>query len=681
MVDAGNDVKIGLPQNEVTLNAKGADQDGTIVSYQWTVVSESTVNLASPKSAETKVGGLTAGTYQFVVTVEDNQGATASDTVQVVVEKAPVVDNSKPHLNYAYYEGDWSTLPDFSQLPVVEQGTVASFNLEERKRDDRFAFVFTGYIDIKTAGTYQFYTASDDGSALYIGNQQIVDNDGKHARRERSGTVKLTEGKHPIRVVFFENLGQEVLEVSYQGPGIDKMEIPSEVLSTEGDPKPEAPVAPTTPEAPVAEGGEPGLRYAHYVGEWTSIPDFSKFTAVSEGVVPNFTFAPAGRELYTFGIAYEGYLLVEQAGEYMFQVNANDGSNLYINGKEIVNNDGQKADAQEKSGSISLAAGYHPIRLTFFERWGPQVLEVRYQGPGIKLQPIPDEVLFLNAPQQAPELKNDLVYVNFHREEEGAADGWNNLRTATVTGEELPLQNVNGESTDIVLRLESAWDGANYKGYATGDDSGKYPDAVTRSYFWTKDREVVSLNGLSRDRLYSFTFYASSQFGGDRTTIYTIGDQEVRLNASYNERETVSIENVRPSSNGQIAIEVSRAVGSSYGFLGALIMESKVSVAPVVKQNVVQQEDIVLSLEPEVTDVKVGTQVSVYPNPTIGIVNIKTKQGARYWISDMRGNVVETGETSEGGTTTVDLTYLPKGIYLVKIQTDTEWNTEKIILQ
>jgi len=40
--------------------------------------------------------------------------------------------------------------------------------------------VVTGYIAITQAGTYTFNLGSDDGSLLYIGGQQIINNDGQH---------------------------------------------------------------------------------------------------------------------------------------------------------------------------------------------------------------------------------------------------------------------------------------------------------------------------------------------------------------------------------------------------------------------------------------------------------------------------------------------------------------------
>ncbi|MBW3545248.1 MAG: T9SS type A sorting domain-containing protein, partial [Bacteroidetes bacterium] len=136
-------------------------------------------------------------------------------------------------VSFAYYHGNWSVLPDFSTLEPVKTGNVESFTIKPSTREDYFGFVFSGYIKVETAGTYTFYTKSDDGSKLYIDGQQVVDNDGLHGLRERSGTVYLNAGQHPIEVHYFERTGfyTQGLEVRWAGPGIGKQLIPSTVLT------------------------------------------------------------------------------------------------------------------------------------------------------------------------------------------------------------------------------------------------------------------------------------------------------------------------------------------------------------------------------------------------------------------------------------------------------------------
>jgi parallel beta-helix repeat protein len=86
---AGSSQSITLPTNTVTLSGSGTDSDGTIASYVWTKVSgPSTYTISNASSATTSVKGLIAGNYVFKLTVTDNQGATATDSVSITVNPA-----------------------------------------------------------------------------------------------------------------------------------------------------------------------------------------------------------------------------------------------------------------------------------------------------------------------------------------------------------------------------------------------------------------------------------------------------------------------------------------------------------------------------------------------------------------------------------------------------------------
>ena len=58
----------------------------------------------------------------------------------------------------------------------------------------------------------------------------IVDNDGLHAVIEIDGQIGLEKGLHKIKVHFFENEGGEAFKVQYDGPDINKQEIPEQIL-------------------------------------------------------------------------------------------------------------------------------------------------------------------------------------------------------------------------------------------------------------------------------------------------------------------------------------------------------------------------------------------------------------------------------------------------------------------
>ena len=124
-------------------------------------------------------------------------------------------------------------LPDFSRLEPVASGTSHEFTIDDLTlpREDAVAVVFDGQIQIPTAGDYDFFLASDDGSKLYVDGQTVVDNDGDHGVITATGRVPLTAGKHAIRVEYFNGGGGSWLGAYFQGPGIPRQFIDPNLLT------------------------------------------------------------------------------------------------------------------------------------------------------------------------------------------------------------------------------------------------------------------------------------------------------------------------------------------------------------------------------------------------------------------------------------------------------------------
>lgn len=124
------------------------------------------------------------------------------------------------NLKYAYYEGEFGDLPDFSKLTPKLSGETSGFDLAFTPRKDNFAVRFTGMIQIAKEGEYTFHITSDDGSRLTIDDKVVVNNDGIHAPTPKSGKVKLTAGTHAVIVDYFEAAGGEEVSVAIEGNGL-----------------------------------------------------------------------------------------------------------------------------------------------------------------------------------------------------------------------------------------------------------------------------------------------------------------------------------------------------------------------------------------------------------------------------------------------------------------------------
>lgn len=149
---------------------------------------------------------------------------------QVVPSPAEQINDPASGVQYAYYEGEWDRLPDFSALEPIKEGVLPNFEFSPRNQVEYFGFQYDAFIYIPEQGVYVFYTDSDDGSRLYIGEELVVDNDGLHSLHEARGIIALEKGYHPIRVTFFECTGGDDLVVSLQGPNLKKQPIADDML-------------------------------------------------------------------------------------------------------------------------------------------------------------------------------------------------------------------------------------------------------------------------------------------------------------------------------------------------------------------------------------------------------------------------------------------------------------------
>ena len=89
-----------------------------------------------------------------------------------------------------------------------------------------------------------------------------------------------------------------------------------------------------------------------------------------------------GAEPTHFSFDVEGALPIARAGRYNFDVDSDDGGQLFVDGREVVD-DGGTHPPTRRSGSVELAPGSHRVEVRYAQEGGGALLRVTWKGPGV----------------------------------------------------------------------------------------------------------------------------------------------------------------------------------------------------------------------------------------------------------------------------------------------------------
>lgn len=131
---------------------------------------------------------------------------------------------------------------------------------------------------------------------------------------------------------------------------------------------------------PAFYSAKPGLRYSYYEGGWERLPGFSKLTPVKTGTVDHIGLEMRARN-QDYGLVFEGCLNIAETNVYTFFLTSDDGSQLFINDKMVIDND-YLHGMVEKKVELPLAAGIHKIAVHFFQQGGGDGLKLEWQPLG-----------------------------------------------------------------------------------------------------------------------------------------------------------------------------------------------------------------------------------------------------------------------------------------------------------
>lgn len=130
------------------------------------------------------------------------------------------------------------------------------------------------------------------------------------------------------------------------------------------------------PWAALAEPASPKeIKVTRYEGNFDKCDDI-KGPPIKTHVQYDFDLGDTqGKE--NVALEYEGWINVPSTDVYNFSTMSDDGSRLYIDGKLVVDNDGLHSPTEVRA-SAPLAAGWHRIRVQWFNKSGGAELKVKW---------------------------------------------------------------------------------------------------------------------------------------------------------------------------------------------------------------------------------------------------------------------------------------------------------------
>ena len=107
-------------------------------------------------------------------------------------------------------------------------------------------------------------------------------------------------------------------------------------------------------------------------------------------------------------VVWKGYINVIRSGNYHFQANLRGKFRMTVGGKEVLTGDVPDEKPQLKEGAdLRLDAGVVPLVAEYTRPAGAARVEVFWQGPGFRLEPLPFDVLGHLPAQATPQLEHD----------------------------------------------------------------------------------------------------------------------------------------------------------------------------------------------------------------------------------------------------------------------------------
>lgn len=136
-----------------------------------------------------------------------------------------------------------------------------------------------------------------------------------------------------------------------------------------------------------------GVAYTYREGNCEKVADVPQAKVIKQGILPRITIAEAAASDH-FAYEFRTWIEIPERGVYRFYTYSDDGSVLSIDGQEVVNNDGGHS-ARRAEGKVALEKGFHELKVTYFEDYMGETLEVGFSGRNLPETVLPDRLLFV----------------------------------------------------------------------------------------------------------------------------------------------------------------------------------------------------------------------------------------------------------------------------------------------
>lgn len=141
-------------------------------------------------------------------------------------------DEWKPEYGSHVHSANTIATVSWDSIVIPSIRTTKPFN--GKNFGSRFGIIFKSEMIIRDKGRYEFSLSSDDGSRMWIGQEELINNDGIHQMKSISDTINLNAGSYPIQIWYFQ-AGEDryglIFKSKYLSPIIEeRIELNTELL-------------------------------------------------------------------------------------------------------------------------------------------------------------------------------------------------------------------------------------------------------------------------------------------------------------------------------------------------------------------------------------------------------------------------------------------------------------------